>query len=170
MKTFYVLFTRAEAVLAGMLLMLMVALIFAGGVSRMLFTPLNWTIDLATCSFAWGAFLCADIAWRRDLLMSVGLVSENAPRRVARALVYINFAIIAGFLAFILWYGVSLTWTSRGRSFNGIPDVSYSWVTASLPAGAFLMLLTTAHKVRRALQEDGVLSSSHVVPAPRIED
>ena len=26
--------------------------------------PLNWTIDVATCLFAWACFLCADIAWR----------------------------------------------------------------------------------------------------------
>ena len=52
----------AEAVLAGTLLVLMVALIFLGGVSRVLGYPLNWSTDFATAFFAWACFLCADIA------------------------------------------------------------------------------------------------------------
>ena len=42
----------------------MVALIFLGGVSRVLGYPLNWSTDFATAFFAWACFLCADIAWR----------------------------------------------------------------------------------------------------------
>jgi TRAP-type transport system small permease protein len=34
------------------------------------------------------------------------------------------------------------------RSFQGIPEVSYSWVTMSLPVGAALLLVTTALKIR----------------------
>jgi hypothetical protein len=43
---------------------------------------------------------------------------------------------------------VWLAWVSRARSFQGIPEVSYSWVTASMPAGAALLLVTTLLKVR----------------------
>lgn len=50
-------FLRIEAILAGMFLLTMVALIFVGGAARLAGMPLNWTIDLATCSFAWAAFL-----------------------------------------------------------------------------------------------------------------
>jgi hypothetical protein len=49
-----------EAFLAGTLLVLMVALIFLGGVSRVLGYPLNWSTDFATAFFAWACFLCAD--------------------------------------------------------------------------------------------------------------
>jgi TRAP-type C4-dicarboxylate transport system permease small subunit len=41
-----------------------------------------------------------------------------------------------------------LAWVSRARSFQGIPGVSYSWVTASLPVGAALLLATTLLKHR----------------------
>ena len=46
--------------------------------------------------------------------------------------------------------GVYLSWISRVRSFQGIPEISYSWVTMSLPVGALLLLITTrAEDARR---------------------
>ena len=37
------------------------------------------------------------------------------------------------------------------RSFKGIPEISYSWVTMSMPVGAALLLVTTVLKVRDEL-------------------
>ena len=67
--------------IAGTFLVLMVVLIFAGGVARMLGHPLNWTTDFATCLFAWACFLCADIAWRSNSLMSIDVVTDRLPQR-----------------------------------------------------------------------------------------
>ena len=61
----------------------MVVLIFLGGVMRMLGHPINWSSDAATALFAWACFLCADIAWRRNSLMSIEVVTtacRSAPR------------------------------------------------------------------------------------------
>jgi TRAP-type C4-dicarboxylate transport system permease small subunit len=156
MRAFYAYVLKIEAVLASAFLLLMVALIFLGGVARMMHQPLNWTIDLATCFFAWAVFLCADIAWRNDILMSIDIVTARVPARAQRALIYLNYLIISGFLVYVMYAGLWLSWVSRARSFQGIPDVSYSWVTMSLPVGAALLLVTTALKVRRLLHEDGV--------------
>lgn len=156
MRALYASMLKIEAVLAGSFLLLMVALIFVGGVARMMHQPLNWTIDLATCFFAWAVFLCADIAWRKDTLMSIDIVTARLPPRVQRLLVYLNHLIISGFLVYAIYAGLWLSWVSRARSFQGIPDVSYSWVTMSLPVGAALLLLTTILKVRRLLRDDGV--------------
>jgi TRAP-type C4-dicarboxylate transport system permease small subunit len=149
MGGFYRGLCRAEAVLAGAFLLGMVALIFLGGVARTLGTPLNWTTDIATCLFAWACFLCADIAWRRDGLMAIGLVTARLPPAAAALLVRINLLLIAAFLAYVVVAGIHLAWVSRARTFQGIPGVSYSWVTASLPAGAALLLVTTLLKLRR---------------------
>ncbi|WP_309084372.1 TRAP transporter small permease subunit [Chelativorans sp.] len=162
MRSIYSFICRLEAVLAGTFLLLMVALIFTGGVARMLGHPLNWTIDLATCFFAWGCFLCADIAWRKDALMSIELVTERLPRRAARALLYFNYLILTAFLAYVVYAGTWLSWVSRARSFQGIPGVSYSWVTASIVVGGLLLLVTTLLKIRTAMHEDGLLRA---VPA-----
>lgn len=159
MRAIYAYVLKTEAVLAGIFLLLMVVMIFLGGVARMLGHPLNWTIDLATCSFAWGCFLCADIAWRRDALMSIDFLSSRVPHRLARALFYLNHLIITGFLLYVIYAGTWLSWVSRARSFQGIPDVSYSWVTASIVVGGIFLLITTLLKVRRALDEDGLLAN-----------
>jgi TRAP-type C4-dicarboxylate transport system permease small subunit len=148
MAEFYRRFCRAEAVIAGTFLVLMVALVFTGGVARMLHHPLNWTIDLATCLFAWACFLCADIAWRNNALVSIELVPRRLAPRWRDALVRLNYLLIAAFLVYIVIVGAYLTWVSRARTFQGIPGVSYSWVTASLPVGAVLLLITTVLKFR----------------------
>jgi TRAP-type C4-dicarboxylate transport system permease small subunit len=145
---------NAEAILAGTFLILMVLLIFAGGVARMMHHPINWTIDLATCFFAWAVFLCADIAWRNDALMSIEVLTARLTPRAQLALRQLNYAIISAFLLYGIYAGLWLSWVSRARSFQGIPGVSYSWVTMSLPVGAFLLLVTTLLKMRAATRSD----------------
>ena len=161
MKTMYRLLTRTEAVLAATLLLLMVAVIFLGGLARMMHVPLNWTVEVATSCFAWACFLCADIAWRNDMLMSIDALVEHLPTPARRGMLYLNYAIIACFLCYLVYSGGWLAWISRARSFQGITGVSYSWVTASLPVGAALLLTTTLLKVRDALREDGIFPPTH---------
>lgn len=141
-----------EAVVAAVLLVAMVLLIFGGGIARLMAMPQNWTIDFATCFFAWACFLCADIAWRRDALMSIELVTERLSPAVQRVLLNLNYVLVAGFMVYIIYAGLLLSWTSRARSFQGIPAISYSWVTMSLPVGAALILLTTLLKLHDSLR------------------
>ncbi len=145
---------RVEAVVAAVFLLVMVGLIFFGGLARLAARPQNWTIDFATCLFAWACFLCADIAWRRDGLMSIEIVTERLSERTQRALRYLNYALIAAFLCYIVYAGVWVSWVSRARSFQGIPWISYSWISMSLPVGAALLLLTTAVKVADDIEAD----------------
>jgi TRAP-type transport system small permease protein len=137
----------AEAFLAGTLLVLMVALIFLGGVSRVLGYPLNWSTDFATAFFAWACFLCADVAWRRNNLMAIEFLPRRLPAKAQRVVRLANYLIITAFLLYLMVMGTWLAWTSRVRSFQGIPEISYSWVTASAVAGGFLLLITTALKI-----------------------
>jgi TRAP-type C4-dicarboxylate transport system permease small subunit len=151
LKTLYERVVAAEAAIAATLLVLMVALIFAGGIARLLQHPINWAIDAATCFFAWACFLCADIAWRRNSLMSIELLTSRLPARLKRACRMVNYLIISGFLLYVIGMGTWLSWVSRARSFQGIPEVSYSWVTMSMPVGAVLLLITTVLKVKEEL-------------------
>jgi TRAP-type C4-dicarboxylate transport system permease small subunit len=146
MRNIYETIGKFEAVVAGTLLILMVLLIFSGGLARLVAHPLNWTIDFATCFFAWACFICADIAWRRNALMSIELLTERLPPSGQRMLTYLNYVILIAFLLFVVIYGGQLAWTSRARSFQGISWISYSWVTASLPFGALLLTMTTLVK------------------------
>lgn len=148
MTKIYSFLCKVEAAIAGTFLVLMVALIFLGGVARMVHHPLNWTTDLATCLFAWACFLCADVAWRNNGLMSVELLTERLPLSGQKLLAYCNYLIISGFLLYVAGAGLWLSYVSRARSFQGIPGVSYSWITMSFPVGATLLLITTVLKIR----------------------
>jgi TRAP-type C4-dicarboxylate transport system permease small subunit len=138
----------AEAAVAATLLVLMVLLIFLGGVLRMAGHPINWSTDFATAFFAWATFLCADVAWRRGSLMSIELVTRRLPARLQSACRLVNCLLIGLFLLYAIWLGTWLSWISRERSFQGIPEISYSWVTMSMPVGALLLLVTTIRKAR----------------------
>lgn len=140
---------KLEAVIAGTFLVLMVLLIFGGGVTRMLGYPMNWTGDMATCLFAWACFLCADIAWRKNSLMSVDILTDRLPPSWQTACRMLNYTLIVTFLLFLIVMGIYLSWISRVRSFQGIPEISYSWVTMSLPVGSILLLITTWQKIAR---------------------
>jgi TRAP-type C4-dicarboxylate transport system permease small subunit len=146
MRRAYRLLGGVEAVVAGSFLVLMVGLIFSGGIARLAARPLNWTNDLATCLFAWSCFLCADLAWRKGGLMAIELATERLPAKAQRIVAYANLSIVGAFLLYVIVAGLHLSWVSRARTFQGIADVSYSWVTMSLPVGAALLFLTTIAK------------------------
>ncbi len=141
----------AEAVLAALFLLAMVLLVLTGAIARTLENPLNWTGDMATFCFAWAVFLCADVAWRRGSMMSFDLFVEGRSPALRRALLLLNLGLIAAFLLFLVVAGFYLSWISRARSFQGIPWISYSIVTLSLPVGAALLLVTTGLKIRDAV-------------------
>jgi TRAP-type transport system small permease protein len=152
MRKLYQRLCAAEALIAAAFLVLMVVLIFLGGVMRMLGHPINWSSDAATAFFAWACFLCADIAWRNNSLMAIEVVTTRLPARLQAGFRMLNYALIAAFLVYLMVMGVYLSWISRVRSFQGIPEISYSWVTMSLPVGALLLLVTTALKARAELR------------------
>ena len=130
----------------------MVALIFLGGVSRVLGYPLNWSVDFATAFFAWACFFCADVAWRRGSLMAIEFLPARLPPMAQKALRLANYFIISAFLGYLAVMGAWLAWTSRERSFQGIPEISYSWVTSSAVVGGVLLLVTTLLKIRDELR------------------
>lgn len=152
MRELYRRFCEVQAWWAAGFLLAMVGLIFLGGVARMAGHPLNWTGDAATALFAWTCFLCADIAWRRNSLMAVELVTARLPATAQKVLRFANYLVICAFLLYVAGYGVWLSWISRTRSFQGMADVSYSWVTMSMPLCALMLLVTTVLKMRDELR------------------
>lgn len=151
MRTLYAYLCAAEAFLARSFLLVMVVLIFGAGIARVLGHPINWAVDVATCLFAWACFLSADIAWRKSRLMSVDVMTARLPQHGQRVCRLLNCGILTVFLLYLIPTGLWLSYVSRARSFQGIPEFSYSWVTMSLPVGAFLLLITTLLKIRDEL-------------------
>jgi TRAP-type C4-dicarboxylate transport system permease small subunit len=160
MMRFYDFIGKIEAVVAGSFLILMTALIFTGGLARFFGHPQNWTIDAATCFFAWSCFLAADIAWRRNSMMALEVFTQRMPDKIQKILRMINYLLIIAVRLVLMYYGFYLAWISRIRSFQGIPWISYSWVTVSLPVGATLLLATTILRIRADLRGEYVANTA----------
>ena len=84
--------------------------------------------------------------------MSIELVTARLPPRGQRILRFANYLLICAFLLYVVGMGTFLSWISRARSFQGTPEISYSWVTMSMPVGGLLLLATTVLKMRDELR------------------
>ena len=144
---------RFEFRLAQAFIALMTVLVLASAITRTVGRPASWTVDLATFTFAWAVFLGADVAWRRSNMVSINLVVDRLPERVRAWVGLVNLVLIAGFLAAMVWTGAMLVRTAQDRGLSGLPGLSYAWVTAAVPVGCLLMLLTTVVKMRSTLAE-----------------
>jgi TRAP-type C4-dicarboxylate transport system permease small subunit len=146
----YVCFT--EELLAGMFLVAIMVLIFASGFARSVGHPLSWSMDAATFLFAWVVFFSADVALRKDRHISIEALTRYFPQNLQRNISIINYLLIVIFLGFLICYGIVLAYTSRFRTFQGIPGFSYMWVTLSVPIGSLLILITTIIKGKDLIQ------------------
>jgi TRAP-type C4-dicarboxylate transport system permease small subunit len=146
---FYDHICEIEAFVAQTTLWGMVILIFLAGIARLVAHPMNWAVDMSTCLFAWSCFLSADVAWRENKLMNVDVFTRLFPENFRRFLALINYAILVGFFLYLIVFGVHLSYTTRIRTFQGIPGFSYTWVTLSIPVSAVLLLMTAITKMKR---------------------
>ncbi len=153
MKKLYELICAMEAQIARAFLIVMVILIFSAGFARLAGHPINWAIDVSTCVFAWACFLSADVAWRKNRMMSVEVFTNRLSPTYRKYCRMATYAILMIFLTYVVPTGIWLSYVSRERSFQGIPDFSYSWVTMSMPVGALLLMITTILKVREEVKK-----------------
>jgi TRAP-type C4-dicarboxylate transport system permease small subunit len=113
--------------------------------------PINWSVDMAVCLFAWCTFLGGDVAMRDNKLMNVDFFISKLSQKKRNLIEIINLLIILTFLAAMIGFGLWLSYTTRFRSFQGIPGFSYTWVTLSVPVAGILMVITTVLKIREKL-------------------
>ena len=151
MKGIYEFICKKEMLLAQFALGALSLLVFTAAVGRTLYYPLNWAMDAATFLFAWTVFLGADAAMRMDRLFCIELITGKLPQKAQLYLKLVNYIIIVLFLAGMIVYGFSLSFTTRLRTFQGIPGFSYTWVTLSVPVGCALMLITATLKIKTFL-------------------
>ena len=139
---------KKEMLIAQWALGILSLLVFAAAVGRTLYYPLNWAMDVATFLFAWTVFLGADAAMRLDRLFCIELITIKLSQKAQLYLKLINYIIIVIFLVGMVGYGLRLSYTTRFRTFQGIPGFSYTWVTLSVPIGCALMLITAILKIK----------------------
>jgi len=152
MTKIYEFICKKEMLIAQWALGILSLLVFAAAVGRSLYYPLNWAMDVATFLFAWTVFLGADVAMRLDRLFCIELITIKLSQKAQLYLKLINYIIIVIFLVGMIGYGLRLSYTTRFRTFQGIPGFSYTWVTLSVPIGCALMLITAILKIKTFLR------------------
>ncbi|NWG04647.1 MAG: TRAP transporter small permease subunit [Syntrophaceae bacterium] len=151
MKKLYEYICKGETFLIKVFLVFFVALVFIAAATRYAGYPINWSVDMAVCLFAWCTFLGGDVAFRNNKLMNVEFLVSKLPVKNRNVIELINLFIILIFLMALIGYGAKLSYTTRFRAFQGIPWFSYTWVTISVPIGSMLMVITTILKIRGKL-------------------
>ena len=154
MKPFYQFVCKTEMYIAMLSLAVLTGLVLLSAIMRSVGMPLQWAIDVATFLFAWCVFLGSDIAMRNDKLFSIDVLTSKLPKKWQHYFKILNYYIIIGFLGSLIFYGLQLSYTTRLRTFQGIPGFSYTWVTLSVPVGCLLMLVTAILKVRQYSKAD----------------
>ncbi|HEV7368375.1 TRAP transporter small permease [Arenibaculum sp.] len=144
-------FVKAEALVAGVLLAVIVVLVFAAGVMRWFGYPLVWSVDLAQLLFVWVSFLGADLALRRHAHIGIDYLVKRLPPR-ARTLLDVALALLLlAFLLAMTVLGYRLTMLNLERRF-GDSGISYAFVTSAVPVGCLLLALTLSGQLVRALR------------------
>ena len=143
---------RIEAILAASFLIITVVVIFSLAIFRTFDVPIHWALDTALLVFAWGVFLGADVAFREDKLVNVDFVLSRMPDKLQRSVQLFLYLLIGLFLVALVYFGVFLSLSTQHRSFQGIPALSYTWVTVSMPISSVLMLITLSIKVYRTIK------------------
>lgn len=133
---------KAEEWLAMLLFAATVSMVLIGAAGRTAGHPQIWSVDLAQALFAWCCMLGADIALKNGSHIVIDIAVRPMPKRLQTFLSYLWHIVIAAFLGLLVYLGVKLTLINTQRALGDI-GVSYAWVTASIPVGAFLMLIST---------------------------
>lgn len=153
MKKFYEAFCKIELTLAIFGLVTSVTVIFLAAMLRTLGSPINWGTDIALLLFTWSTFLGADIAFRANKLVNVDILFNRLfgkPQKVTKLIIYL---ICLGFLAAMVYLGAIQSVKTWSRSFQGIPALSYTWVTLSVPVSCASMAVTTLIKMHHTLKD-----------------
>jgi TRAP-type C4-dicarboxylate transport system permease small subunit len=153
MKKLYEVMCKGEIFVIKIFMVFIVGLVFIAASTRYLGYPINWSVDMAVCLFAWCTFLGSDVAFRNNKLMNVEFLIKKLPGKNRNIIELVNLLIILIFLAAMIGYGAWLSYTTRFRTFQGIPGFSYTWVTLSVPVAALLMMITTILKIRQKLKK-----------------
>lgn len=125
----------------------LVLLVFIAACFRYFNVSIIWSVEVAQLLFAWVCFVGADLTLRSDRHIGVDLLLKKMPPRIQNfVLLFLNLLIFV-FLSIIFIFGVELGVQDYQRTFNTI-DISYSYVTFSVPVGAVLLGSTTIGRIR----------------------
>lgn len=146
-KKLYARFCDMELVIASLFLAITVGIITFAAILRTFGFPQNWALDIALWLFTWSVFIGADTALRANKMVNVDILFKVFPKKLQKIVQLIIYGIIFVFLIMFIVYGFKLSYITRFRTFQGIPQMSYTWVTLSIPICSVFMIITIVIKV-----------------------
>ncbi|MEH7111619.1 TRAP transporter small permease subunit [Neobacillus niacini] len=146
MKRMYKLLGNIEQVFCGILLAIIVSILFIAVVLRTIGHPVSWGYDIALLASAWLVFIGADVAFRKGEFVDVDVAFNLLHKNIQKTFQTISFLLILGFLIAMTYYGTHLSITTWNRSFSGIPFLSFTWATLSIPVSALCMTITLLYR------------------------
>jgi TRAP-type C4-dicarboxylate transport system permease small subunit len=145
---FYRAVCKVEEFIVAIFVAVITFLVFLSAIARLpaVNHPLNWAQDFSLLLFAWVVFLGADLALRKAEFVRVDMLVMRFPQGVQKFLYYFFYVVIIVFLAVLIRYGIPLCISNQKRLFQTL-GITYSWATASVPIGSFLLIITVILKL-----------------------
>ena len=151
MKKAYAKFCQLEQWLAMVLLAGITVLVFAAALMRTIGYPLNWAQDAALIMFAWLSFIGGDIALHSTGLIGIDLIVRHFPKAVQKGIDIVFKVVMLAFLAVLVVNGYNYVMTGYKRLITTL-NVSYAFVTASVPVGSLLMIISVSQNLWRSIR------------------
>ena len=149
-----------QAGLAALFLVMIVLCISGQFIARSVFNVgLHWTAELARFSFVWCALLGAGAAAQTGALHRVDLLPRSLAPRAARLLEAAVLLGVLATLAYLLFYGIRLTFRVTGQT-SSTMGISMAWVYAAMPVVSVLMMAGTFLTLARLLLADPARGST----------
>lgn len=136
-----------ETVVALLMAVMVATIILQVFCRFVLGNPLSWSEELARYAFVWITFLGAAVAYRHGGHIVVDTVVVLLPRRLQAALAWIVDALMVVALVVLLVQGMNIVEVNSNVEATML-EIPMSWVYASVPVSAALML---AYQVERTL-------------------
>lgn len=155
-------FCDIELVVGAVLLISTVFILTFAAILRTIGFPINWGLDLALLMFTWSVYVGADTALRDDKMVNVEIFQQFLKPKTKKILQLFIYILILIFLMLMVYYGFYLAYSSRFRTFQGIPFLSYTWATLSMPIPSVFMIITTSLKIHNLLKKDSASGSAEV--------
>ena len=133
------------------LLAAITVLVFVSALTRTFGYPINWAQDAALIMFAWLAFIGGDIALHSTGLIGIDLIVRRFPKVFQKGIDILFKIVMLVFLAVLVIYGYQYVLTGYKRLITTL-NVSYAFVTASVPVGAVLMIISVSINLVKSIK------------------
>jgi TRAP-type C4-dicarboxylate transport system permease small subunit len=144
-------FRHAEEILAGVALVIVVASVCWGVLTRYVTAqPATWAGEVAQIAFAWTVFLGAAGCFKYGMHISIDMLVSRLPAGVRRILQLLTDLLIMAFLAYVAWLAVLFNIQAMGDP-TSVLRLPRTVIYASVLVGVSFMLIRQVQLCLRRL-------------------